>query len=86
MLPSMIMRSGEPYDSLNVSILPDDVFGMREALAGGVLNAPALPRWRPLNFGPKFPVDREVVGFGIDAADLDYAVASTICHVFHPLL
>src|SRR5262245_8285473 len=51
-----------------------------EAMTGGVLDAPPLPRWRPLDFGPHHLIYHKMVGFGIEAANLDHAVASLVCH------
>jgi hypothetical protein len=43
---------GQPDSCLHVPVLSDYVFGMGETLAGGVLDAPSLPRWRPFDFRP----------------------------------
>jgi hypothetical protein len=56
------------------------MLGVSQAFAGGVLDAPALTRWRPLNFRPHLSVDQQVKSFGIDAVSLDYAVASFVRH------
>src|SRR6516165_9342547 len=58
------------------------MFDVGEAAAGGVLNAPSSARSRPFDLGPHAAADREVIGFGVHAANLDHAVASFICHFF----
>ena len=42
--------------------------------------------WRPLDFRPHLSVDREVISVCVNAANLDYAVASLICHFVRSLL
>ena len=76
MVPSMIMRLASLMAVCYVSVLSDDMFGMGQALAGGVLDAPALPRWRPFDLRPHLSVDEQVISFAVDAVDLDHAVAS----------
>jgi hypothetical protein len=70
---------GKPDGGLHVPVLPDDVLDMGQALAGGVLDAPALPRSRPLDFRPHHPIDHEVEGLGVDVLNLDHAEASAVC-------
>ena len=46
-LKSVIASVNRSDCCLYVSVLPDDVFDMGRAVAGGVLDAPSLPRGRP---------------------------------------
>jgi hypothetical protein len=73
---------GQPDGRLRVAVLGVDMFDVGQAMAGGVLDAPAAPRRRPLHLAPNLPVDGQVIGAGVDLADLDHPVASAIA-LFH---
>jgi hypothetical protein len=77
---------GEPDRRLRIWIAADDVLGVKQAVAGGILDAPCLARRRPFDLGPHLLADDEVVGDGVNAVHFDHAVAPQVSHFHFPLL
>jgi len=73
---------GEADGGLRVDVLANDVLGMGQAMAGGVLDAPCPALRAPFHLGPEGAADGKMLGGGVDAADFNHAETSTISHIF----